>query len=62
MAMDDVLFWFSSFLFAFEPRSAIKVMPFIPWKHQESVIVAMDKAIDDAESMYEATQTCHDVV
>lgn len=62
MAMDDVLFFFSAFCWAFEPRSAIKVVPFIPWKHQESVMAAMDKAVDDAEDLYESTQTCLDVV
>ena len=62
MAMDDVLFWFAAFGFCFEPRSTIKILPFIPWKHQESVMIALDKAIDDAESMYESTQTCLDAL
>lgn len=62
MAMDDVLFFFAAFGWAFEPRSAIKVRPFIPWKHQEIVMKEMDKAIDDAENMYEESQTCLDVV
>jgi hypothetical protein len=62
MAMEDVLFWFSAFCYAFEPRSAIKILPFIPWKHQENVMVKMDRAVDDAEKMYETTQTCLDVV
>jgi len=61
-AMEDVLFWFAAFGFCFEPRSAIKIRPFIPWKHQEPVMIAMDKAIDDAEKLYETTQACLDLV
>jgi hypothetical protein len=62
MAMDDVLFFFGAMCWAFEPRSAIKILPFIPWKHQEEVMVGMDNAVDDAEKLYETTQTCLDVV
>jgi hypothetical protein len=62
MAMDDILFFFAAFGWAFEPRAAIKILPFVPWKHQEQVMVDMDKAVDDAEDLYESTQTCLDVV
>ena len=62
MAMDDVLFFFGAMCWAFEPRSAIKILPFVPWKHQEEVMVGMDDAVDGAEELYETTQTCLDVV
>jgi len=48
-AMEDVLFFMGAFCWSFEPRAKVKVRPFCPWVHQESVFVAMDKAIDDAE-------------
>ena len=44
----DVLFWMALMMWSFEPRARVKIRPFVPWKHQESVFVAMDKAIDDA--------------
>ena len=47
-AMEDVLFWMGAFCWSLEPRAMVKVRPFIPWAHQESVFIAMDKAIDDA--------------
>ena len=47
--MRDVLFWMAFAMWSFEPRAQIKIRPFIPWCHQESVFVAMDKAIDDSE-------------
>lgn len=46
--MEDVLFWMAFAMWSFEPRAKVKIRPFIPWPHQESVFVAMDKAIDDA--------------
>jgi len=47
-AMEDVLFWMGAFGWVFEPRAKRTVRPFIPWRHQEAVFVAMDKAIDDS--------------
>ena len=47
-AFEDVLFWMGAFCWAFEPRAQVKVKPFIPWVHQESVFVAMDAAIDES--------------
>ena len=44
----DVLFFFAFALWVHEPRAKIKTKPFIPWKHQESVIVMMDDAITEA--------------
>lgn len=44
----DVLFFFSLVLWVHEPRAKIKLRPFIPWKHQETVILAMDEAITEA--------------
>lgn len=45
---EDVLFFFASCLWVFEPRSKVKVKPFIPWPHQVPVIKAMDEAITEA--------------
>ncbi len=47
--MIDPLFFMGFAMWSFEPRARVKIRPFIPWPHQESVFVAMDKAIDDAE-------------
>jgi len=47
-AMEDVLWWMGAMCWSFEPRARVKVRPFIPWPHQESVFVEMDKAIDTA--------------
>lgn len=46
--MDDVLFFFGFALWVLEPRAKVKRRPFIPWKHQESVILAMDATITEA--------------
>lgn len=44
----DVLFFFAFALWVHEPRAKIKMRPFIPWEHQEKVIVAIDDAIAEA--------------
>ena len=44
----DVLFFFAFALWVHEPRAKVKTKPFIPWKHQEAVILAMDDAITEA--------------
>tara|TARA_R100001594_G_scaffold93186_1_gene127528 strand:+ start:439 stop:2442 length:2004 start_codon:yes stop_codon:yes gene_type:complete len=61
-AFEDVLFWFNAFCWCFEPRSSLKVRPFCPWAHQNSVILDMDNAIDNAESHFEDTQAALDLV
>lgn len=48
-AFDDPLFWFGAFCWAFEPRSTAKILPFIPWPHQEPAILSLDQAITDSE-------------
>jgi hypothetical protein len=47
-AFEDVLFWMAAFCWCIEPRSLVKVRPFIPWSHQEEVFVRMDAAIDES--------------
>ena len=47
--MQDPLFWMGFAMWSFEPRAKIKIRPFVPWPHQESVFVAMDSAIDESE-------------
>ena len=47
--MDDVLFFMAFACWSFEPRARIKVRPFIPWPHQESVFIKMDEAVSRAE-------------
>jgi len=47
--MEDVLFFMAFACWSFEPRAKVKVRPFVPWPHQESVFVAMDAAVDRAE-------------
>ena len=44
---NDVLFFFGFALWVEEPRERIKLRPFIPWPHQESVIVGMDETITE---------------
>lgn len=46
--MEDVLFFFGFALWVHEPRAKVKMKPFIPWLHQEPVILGMDEAITEA--------------
>lgn len=46
--MEDVLFFMAFACWVIEPRAKIKVRAMIPWSHQESVFVAMDRAIDES--------------
>jgi hypothetical protein len=48
-AFEDVLFFFNSVCWCFEPRSRVKIRPFCTWTHQDPAIVAMDHAIDESE-------------
>jgi hypothetical protein len=48
-AMTDVLFWFNAFCWCFEPRSLVKIKPFVTWPHQDPVILAIEKAMTDSE-------------
>ena len=45
---DDVLFFLAFAGWLVEPRAAIKVIPFIPWEHQEGAIQIIVKAIQEA--------------
>lgn len=45
---DDPLFFMAAFLWVNEPRARIKTRPFIPWVHQEPVVLAMEATIDEA--------------
>jgi hypothetical protein len=47
--MEDVLFFMAFACWSFEPRAKVKIRPFIPWPHQESVFVKIDAAVDEAE-------------
>jgi len=47
-AFEDVLFWMGAFCWVIEPRAKVKVRPMVPWRHQESVFVRMDAAIDES--------------
>lgn len=47
--MEDVCFWMAFACWGYDPRARFKVVPFIPYPHQEKVFVAMDEAIDTAE-------------
>jgi hypothetical protein len=48
--MSDVLVFFNAFCWLIEPRAAVKIIPFVTWPHQDPVILAMDAAIDEAET------------
>lgn len=47
--MDDLCFWMAFACWGYDPRARIKIVPFIPYPHQQSVFIAMDEAIDKAE-------------
>lgn len=47
--MEDVCFWCGFAMWGYDPRARFKVVPFIPYTHQEHVLIAMDAAIDTAE-------------
>lgn len=46
--LDDLLFFFGSALWVYEPRAKIKTVPFCVWPHQIPVIEAMNGTIDEA--------------
>lgn len=45
----DILFFFAFALWVHEPRAKVRARPFIPWPHQESVLLAMDATISEAQ-------------
>lgn len=47
--MEDLCFWMAFATWGYDPRARFKVVPFIPYPHQEKVFVAMDEAINTAE-------------
>ena len=47
--MEDLSFWMAFACWGYDPRARFKIVPFIPYPHQEAVFVAMDEAIDTAE-------------
>ncbi len=59
-AFGDVLFFFAAFGWVFEPRSRFPIKPFVPWVHQEPVILEMDAAIDEALATEEAVDVLLD--
>ncbi|TXH09920.1 MAG: hypothetical protein E6R03_16035 [Hyphomicrobiaceae bacterium] len=48
-AMEDLCFFMAAFCWGYDPRARFKIVPFIPYPHQQSVFIAMDEAIDKAE-------------
>ncbi len=44
--MDDVCFFMAAVCYGYDPRAKFKVVPFIPYPHQEKVFRALDEAID----------------
>lgn len=44
--MSDVCFWMSFACWGYDPRSKHKIVPFIPYPHQEEVFKKLDEAID----------------
>jgi hypothetical protein len=46
--MDDPLFFFNAVLWVYEPRTTVKMLPFVTWPHQDPVILTMDATIDEA--------------
>jgi len=52
--MDDLLFFMAFSCWGYDPRAKVKIAPFIPHPHQESVFLGIDRAIDDAETNQKA--------
>ena len=48
-AMEDVCFFMAAFCWGYDPRARFKVVPFIPYAHQQAVFISMDEAINTAE-------------
>lgn len=44
--MDDLCFFMSATMYGYDPRSKHKIVPFIPYPHQEYVFNKLDEAID----------------
>jgi hypothetical protein len=57
---EDVLWWFNTMCWCFEPRSLIKIRPFLTWPHQDPAILQMEKAITDSEEMEESVDVVVD--
>lgn len=47
--MEDLCFWMAFACWGYDPRARVKIVPFIPYEHQQDVFVRMDEAIDTAE-------------
>ena len=47
--MEDLCFWMAFACWGYDPRARIKVVPFIPYPHQQDVFVRMDEAITTSE-------------
>ena len=45
-AMSDVCFWCAFAMYGYDPRSKNKIVPFIPYSHQEYVFCKLDEAFD----------------
>lgn len=45
-AMEDPCFFMAAFCYGYDPRSKHKIVPFIPYPHQEKVFRALDEMID----------------
>jgi hypothetical protein len=44
--MDDVCYFMAAVCWGYDPRSKHKIVPFVPWPHQEEVFRKLDWAID----------------
>jgi len=47
--MQDLCFWMAFACWGYDPRARVKIVPFIPYPHQQDVFVRMDEAIDKSE-------------
>jgi len=45
MCSDDPLFWFNAFVWTYDPRRKVGVIPFVTWPFQDRAIVELDDAI-----------------
>lgn len=49
---EDVLYFFGAWLWVYEPRgqNGVRMLPFVPWPHQESAIITMDEVLTETSN------------
>lgn len=52
MCADDILFWFNTFVYTYNPRLSIPHIPFTTYSYQDEYILALVHAIENGEDFF----------